>query len=385
MDTLPSLMAEFRQGLITHSPRENHSAISATNDLDAATTWLTARSKKSEHTFRAYLKELRRFITWLITQNLSLAEVKVDDLESYFSLLEKPPLQWHEVRGRRTNNKIFTTRLLKPEGLSESSIAYARRVLINLYGYLQDAGYVTNNPPVLTAERNVVKTSSQQRYLDLATWQYCWNKLVDNEFQCAESDGASKELSKAVRYRWVFALLYHTGMRAEDASFSAMANIRKRDGLWSLHVIGKGNKAREITLNSALMQELIRYRRYEGFATDYPSPGDDSPLIRSLYAGRKGHLSTRLLSGLIREVAGYLTNGCEDHHMRQQIENMTTHWMRHTNATHRLMAGASLHSTSDELGHSSIQTTRIYAKTSSKHRQEDAEKLAKTEPDYRLI
>ncbi|QTP13404.1 tyrosine-type recombinase/integrase [Serratia symbiotica] len=376
MDTLPSLMAEFRQGLVTYAPRENQSAISATNDLEAATTWLTARTSKSEHTFRAYLKELRRFITWLITKNLPLAEVKVEDLEAYFSLLKKPPVHWHEVKGKRSDSQTFTTQLLKPEGLSESSIAYTRRVLINLYGYLQDAGYVTTNPPILTAERNVVKTSSQQRYLDLATWQYCWDKLVSNEADCARGDVAKNELSKAVRYRWVFALLYHTGMRAEDASFSAMANIKKRDGLWSLHVIGKGNKAREITLNSAVMQELIRYRRYEGFPTDYPSPGEDSPLIRSLYAGRKGHLSTRLLSGLIREVAGFLTRDCEDHHFREQIENMTTHWMRHTNATHRLMAGASLHSTSDELGHSSIQTTRIYAKTSSKHRQEDAEKLA---------
>jgi site-specific recombinase XerD len=55
---------------------------------------------------------------------------------------------------------------------------------------------------------------------------------------------------------------------------------------------------------------------------------------------------------------------------------MTTHWLRHTNATHRLLAGASLETTQDELGHADPHTTRIYAKTSDTKRREDAEKLA---------
>lgn len=376
MEKLPALMAQFRQGIVSSSaPGSPHIAISATNDLDAAMTWLVSRSGKSEHTYRAYQKELRRFMTWLITQNLSLTSVKVEDIESYFKLLRRPPLSWHEPKSRHRDDQSFTTRLLKPEGLSESSIAYTRRVLINLYRYLQDAGYAMTNPPILTAERSVIKETTQQRYLDLATWQWSWGKLVNYELQCASS-GDNSLLRNAVRYRWVFALLYHTGMRAEDAAYAAMANIKKSDGVWSLHVVGKGNKARYITLNSVLMQELVRYRRFIGLITDYPSPGEESPLLRSVQSGRKGHLSTRLLSGLIREISKFLVSRCDDPHIREQIRNMTTHWLRHTNATHRLMAGASLHSTSDELGHSSIQTTRIYAKTSSKHRKEDAEKLA---------
>ena len=55
---------------------------------------------------------------------------------------------------------------------------------------------------------------------------------------------------------------------------------------------------------------------------------------------------------------------------------MTTHWMRHTNATHRLLAGASLETTQDELGHVSPTTTRIYTHTMDSQRDEDAEKLA---------
>ena len=55
---------------------------------------------------------------------------------------------------------------------------------------------------------------------------------------------------------------------------------------------------------------------------------------------------------------------------------MTTHWMRHTNATHRLMAGASLETTQDELGHADPRTTRLYAKVSDTRQKEDAEKLA---------
>ncbi|MNY26647.1 hypothetical protein D3C86_1605070 [compost metagenome] len=40
------------------------------------------------------------------------------------------------------------------------------------------------------------------------------------------------------------------------------------------------------------------------------------------------------------------------------------------------MVGASLETTQDELGHADPRTTRIYAKTSSVARKDDAEKLA---------
>jgi site-specific recombinase XerD len=355
-------------------PKADGVAISANTDIEAALTWLKNTADGSVNTYRSYSKELRRFMVWLETRSLTFCEVSVEEMKSYFDLLRFPSPNWIIPRSKK--EITLKTQLIKPGGLSASSVSFTRRVLINLYRYLQNAGYLTANPVVLTGKGSVVKELSQQRYLDLATWQWSWNKLVQYENDCLADPTLNQYLSKAVRYRWVFALLYHTGMRAEEAAFAAMGDVFQRDGFWSLHVIGKGNKARHITINSKLMSELVRYRNHLYMPTPYPSPKEDTPLIRSIQSGRKGHLSTRLLSGLIREIVTFLLADCPEPHLGEQLEHMTTHWLRHTNATHRLMAGASLHSTSDELGHSNIQTTRIYAKTSDKHRQEDAEKLA---------
>jgi site-specific recombinase XerD len=51
--------------------------------------------------------------------------------------------------------------------------------------------------------------------------------------------------------------------------------------------------------------------------------------------------------------------------------------MRHTNATHRRLAGAASESTQQELGHTDIKTTMLYTQILDKERQDDAEKLAR--------
>lgn len=372
----PSKKREFQQELITRlSPLLPDAAIAAQSDFDAILTWLDAVAKNSNHTYRAYSKEAKRFIAWLVLTNKKLSSVKKDDLDTYFSVLSTPPESWVKRSSSHSEPTETAPRLLKPGGLSASSLAYSRRVLINLYTYLQNAGYLSNNPAILTKKFKIPQETTQDKYLDLNTWRFSWEQICDYEVTCCFSSVTHKEQMKAVRYRWVMALLYHTGIRAEEAVLASMANVQCNNDVWTLKVKGKGGKIRHITLNSALMQELVRYRRSLGMITDYPAPDEVLPLIRSLQANRPGNVTTRALSGLIREIAEFLIARSQDANITERLKLATTHWLRHTNATHRLMAGASLHSTSDELGHANLETTRIYAKTPSKDRKLDAERL----------
>lgn len=141
-------------------------------------------------------------------------------------------------------------------------------------------------------------------------------------------------------------------------------------------MLGKGNKEKFVTVNSKLLRELVIYRKSLKLA-DYPVPGEDFPLVASLNAARRRKpLTPRAIGLLVGTISQRAAAVCDDEHCRAQIAKMTTHWMRHTNATHRLMAGASLETTQDELGHADPRTTRIYAKASDMRRKEDAEKLA---------
>jgi len=53
----------------------------------------------------------------------------------------------------------------------------------------------------------------------------------------------------------------------------------------------------------------------------------------------------------------------------------STHWLRHTHATHALEAGAEIEEVQENLGHSSVAITAIYTHASRKRRNSAVEKL----------
>ena len=53
----------------------------------------------------------------------------------------------------------------------------------------------------------------------------------------------------------------------------------------------------------------------------------------------------------------------------------STHWLRHTHATHALEAGAEIGEVQENLGHSSVAITAIYTHASRKKRKSAVEKL----------
>ena len=61
--------------------------------------------------------------------------------------------------------------------------------------------------------------------------------------------------------------------------------------------------------------------------------------------------------------------------MMAVFQQLSTHWLRHTNATHRLLAGASLETTQDELGHADPKTTRRYVHTVDAQRRDDLQRF----------
>ncbi len=53
----------------------------------------------------------------------------------------------------------------------------------------------------------------------------------------------------------------------------------------------------------------------------------------------------------------------------------STHWLRHTHATHSLEAGAEIEEVQENLGHSSVAITAIYTHANRKRRKSAVEKL----------
>lgn len=367
LDEARSPMSLVQQ--VPPAPSQTGAAIQAGTDWDAASVWLAARGNRSTHTFEAYKREANRLLTWLDEHGLTLAAMTVNHAEQYYAHLAAPPAHWLCPRKCSRQDRLEPTQLLI-EKLSPSSIAYARTVLSQMCDYLQQTGYLRYNVFRLTSKPLVLQQSEVTRYLELDSWLWLWRWL------CTLPQTRPRECRIAVRARWLFALLYHTGIRREEAANGSMGDFVRRGEGWSLIVVGKRNKEKIVTVNSLLLAELIVYRQGIGLK-DLPGPAESTPLIASINPNKASlALTPRAVGRIIKDVSDRAAEACLDDHIRQQVLALSTHWLRHTNATHRLMAGASLETTQDELGHADPRTTRIYAKTTNIKRREDAEKLA---------
>lgn len=347
----------------------NESALAAETDSQAVNTWITAKGSRSRNTFDSYRREAARLLLWLDEQRLSLNAMKVEHAHAFFSHLGNPPAHWIRPRKPRRGESLLVTQVLVKK-LANDSIDYTRTVLGQMCSYLQDAGYLQRNVFHLSIKPPVLVRTVPTRFLDLASWQWLWGWIQNQQ--------SSTRIGTVLiaRSRWLLALLYHTGIRRDEAAHGRMGDFIRRDNAWALRVIGKGNKERWVTVNSALLQELVRYRKAVGL-DGYPVPNEIHPLVMSAKNARRMELLTpRVIGAIVSIIAEDAATDCDDPHIRAQIVQLSAHWLRHTNATHRLMAGASLETTQDELGHASPQSTRLYAKTTSKGRQIDAEKLA---------
>jgi site-specific recombinase XerD len=286
----------------------------------------------------------------------------------YFALLRSPPEHWLRPRKLHKDEALQMTQLLI-NGLSDKSLQYTQTVLGQLFSYLQHAQYVQGNPFKLSTRFSIVDHQVTEKSLDVKTWRYLWQWVCQR--QCEQPSNLI-----SVRSRWLLALLYHTGLRREEVAKAKMSDCILGDYGWELKVLGKGRKLRRITLNRHVIEELRLYRQSMGLLPE-PHGQENIPLVMSIYKNRLAQSMTpRSIGLLIHQLMQQASMSCQDFLIAQTLMDASTHWLRHTHATHRLAAGASLETTQDELGHSDPKTTRIYAKVLDDQRRRDAEKLA---------
>lgn len=363
-----NLIAALPDNPLLASQPAGDTALSASTDIEAVSAWLIARGSRSRNTFDSYRREASRLLLWLGENGLALRDMKVEHAHEFYQHLANPPKHWIRPHKPQRGMKLRATQVLAGK-LSAKSISYARTVLGQMSAYLQEAGYLTRNVFRLSIRPAVVDKSVSARNLDLDSWTWLWSWIT------RMPRTTDREVAHAVRARWLFSLLYHTGIRREESAIGRMGDFVRNDGDWELRVVGKGSKERFVTVNSSLVQELVIYRTALGLEYNFPVPGEVIPLVASIRHKMEA-MTGRSIGKIVADISGQAALCCDDAHTRARIEAMSTHWMRHTNATHRLMAGAKLETTQDELGHRDPRTTRIYAKAADEQRRDDAEKLA---------
>ncbi len=158
-------------------------------------------------------------------------------------------------------------------------------------------------------------------------------------------------------------VLYDSGARASEIINVRIGDIRiKQPATLLLH--GKGRKDRIVPLSEKTAELIDNYLSHE-----HKNSAEFHDKL--LFTNRDGEQLTR--AGVAYILKKYVTMA-GDKNPDLIPKKFSPHCLRHSKAMHLLQAGVAIIYIRDFLGHSSIKTTEIYAKTDNKNKREALDK-----------
>jgi len=153
------------------------------------------------------------------------------------------------------------------------------------------------------------------------------------------------------RDRALFALIYHYGLRVEEATLLTLESVDLKNLHIRIQRLKNGVSSQKPLWrhNAKLLRSYLRVRQDAG---------------HWLFTGRQGALKKRQIQQLFTDYA-----------KKAGIKGRSIHSLRHSIAVHLLEAGQGIEYVADHLGHKNIQNTRIYAQIAISLRQEVFAKL----------
>jgi integrase/recombinase XerD len=275
---------------------------------------LWVRLKKSEHTQRAYRRDIEVFRAFV---EKPLDEVTLEDALDFCDNLDEV-----EILNKRGEAKP----------LEDNSKRRILNAVKSFYSFAYTSGIFRAN--VLAAVKPPsAKSAISQRILPEATVL----KMI--------------LLEQNPRNYAILHVLYAAGLRVSELCNLRWRDvIRRSDGV-QLDIIGKGDKQRHVLLSESSWQVLSALRE------DTP---DDGFVFQSRQeVSRQGYykgtrLDTTTIFLIVREAAE-----------RASVPNwaqVSPHWLRHCHGSHAIDRKAPLTVVRDTLGHSNIAVTNEYAK-----------------------
>jgi tyrosine recombinase XerC len=287
-------------------------SVKLTGMVDEFLRQLRVIRKASEHTVRAYARDLADFVSFLEAEEID---------------------EWGQVTRnvlRHYLNWLFA------KGYERRSIARKLSSVRSFFNFLARMGHISVNPAI-----DLKQPRLPQR---LPT------TLEVTEVELLLS-APNPSTPRGLRDKAILELLYATGLRVSE-----VANLRLNDIDFAeklVKVRGKGGKERVALLHDEALQWLERY-----LAEGRPALlRRGKQLTDKVFVSQKGTPLTvrqihRIVDGYARKALG---------------RNLSPHALRHSFATHLLEGGADLRVIQELLGHSSLAATQIYTRLSRTH------------------
>ena len=155
---------------------------------------------------------------------------------------------------------------------------------------------------------------------------------------------------KGLRDLAIIAVLYECAARVQELIDLTLSSLHILNGSPYIELRGKGNKLRRVPIAEDVSDILKKY--LEAYCIAHPSDSlfFNSQMKKLTRAGVQ-HIVNKYIDFAKKIKPGFFQ------------QKITNHSLRHSKAMHLLEAGVNLIYIRDFLGHSSVTTTEIYAKT----------------------
>lgn len=164
----------------------------------------------------------------------------------------------------------------------------------------------------------------------------------------------SDKTKTGIRDKTILILLYDSAIRVSELRELKIDSMKLNEPILYIRVRGKGDKERIVSITDKTVEHLKRYIKIYHLEKD-----SDYPLF---YTVIKGHISAMSTGNVERIVNKYAEMIRPEHPNLPQ--KLYPHMLRRTRACGLYQNGVELELVSRILGHTSTQTTRIYASPS---------------------
>jgi len=356
-NTLPS--ARGYQGL-----SRDYSALPFSCDPDAIEAWIRATAGALV-TAKTYRKEAMRYLLWLRqVKAKTLHDVTPDDCREYITFLTHIPDAWINKGVERVYDAEgwMPGEVWRPfrKQISAASRQQSIIILYSMAKWLADAEYVPRNPWHLV-NRKIKEDENADLFATRAFSKEAWARI--HEYMDRQTPSPT-----LARTRFVLSFVEATGVRASELVGATTKTIRIHNGHLAMQIHGKGSKNRIIALPSQAVRSLEEYFIFRGLSF-HDSYGKDVPFIvgNHLASIQKLEAPSPIgYSALYASLKKFFRSVSSDKDtppsLYQELQQGSTHWLRHTFGTRALERGAPLDVIQRQLGHADPRTTMRYSK-----------------------
>ncbi|MBC3809648.1 tyrosine-type recombinase/integrase [Undibacterium seohonense] len=368
--------------------------IQANNDKDALLAYLT-RFADQPHTFRAYRKELERFLLWsVMVQRKPMSSLLVDDCEDYKVFLRAPLPSFTGMKVPRSSSrwKPFTE-----EQMSAKSQKHAILVIRACFKYLVDVRYLAGNPWSVVKDPSVTQEVNPIR-IERALTDDLWERVVE---YLQENANESTKVQERIALAALL-LMGDSGLRRQEVANSQRHKLKLYNHehmIYTLEVHGKGNKNRLVPVSVRTVDAIKAHWKDRNI--DFDTHREETPLLSPITIPRhkaalKKHEERRIegysgdsLYPVIMRTWKKIQNidGLAETFSIDDIDKLATsspHAYRHTFGTLAVEAGMPLDVAQAILGHASSATTGIYVRTKEKRMVGEAAKFFGKKNDAKI-